>query len=155
MTRLVSKRRCGIQADNLFEFGPGASGVINFLVGKTKVITKSLIIRSRLHRAFQEGHGDRVTAIIVVGPSERIGGIWEVWKAAVRGLGQCKGDVRAASMFEEQVGEIVGSDGILRIDGQNLLIGCLGLLPIAGPFVEGAEASCKPTSRGESSMARW
>ena len=54
-------------------------------------------------------------------------------------LRQAEGHVHVAVVLEEQVGKIIGSEGVVRLNGERLLIGGLRLLPIALGFVKRAE----------------
>jgi hypothetical protein len=78
------------------------------------MIAISRIIRSGFYRVLEERRRNRIASVIVVGPSEGIGGVGEIGESLSSSLGQRQCNGWAASMFQEQVGEIVGSQSVLE-----------------------------------------
>ena len=72
--------------------------------------------------------------MVVVRPAEGVGGTGEIGQTFAGRLGEGECDAYVTSVFEHQVGKIVGGDGIIGLDGECFLVKIFGLLPIAASF---------------------
>jgi len=113
--------------------------VIQFLIDHAEVIAISRVSGDSLDRVFEKRNSDGECAGVKVGPGQGIGGIRGVGHSAAGDLCQAQSHVEVTAVFEEQIGKIVGREGVVGLHRESLLVGGLGLLPIAFAFVKRAK----------------
>src|ERR1700734_2381908 len=97
------------------------------------------ILRIPFNSLLKHVGGGRVDALAIICPAEGVGGICEVWKAMTSRLRQRDGDVGIAAVVKHQIREIIGCNGIVRLNLQRLLIKIFGFLPLTARLEKSAE----------------
>jgi hypothetical protein len=64
---------------------------------------------------------------------------WGHSETPARGLHQRQSHGNGAPVLEQEVSQVVGGQGVLRLNGQRPLIERLGFLPIPLPFLDGSQ----------------
>src|SRR5258708_32223039 len=95
----------------------------------------SQIRRNLLGGVLKKRRRKRKGSIVIVSPSQSVGGIGLVRQAAPRGLRQIQRHIDAASVFEQKISKVVGSNRVIGLNRQCFLIHGLGLLPVSLGFI--------------------
>jgi hypothetical protein len=98
-------------------------------------------IGSLFHRFFKRIDRRGVSALIIVGPAESVGGTGKIGQTFAGGLGERESDADVASMFEHEVRKIVCGDGVVRLNGECFFVEIFRLLPITTRFQEACQGN--------------
>ena len=77
------------------------------LVRQSQVIVEGRIVRIPLDRLFEQVDRSWIESLLVVGPSQRIGGVRVVGHLPARGLCHGERDVDIAALLQHHVGQVV------------------------------------------------
>jgi hypothetical protein len=140
---VLGGRGFGSQSDCLFQVHDGIVLVLQLAVHHAQVILHGGIVCAGLEALFEQIARERIGALLVIRPRQRIGSTGRVWQGAAGHLGERERDIEVLVVFEHCIGQVVRGQGLARFDLQRLPVVRLRLGGIApGLFERAQERQC-------------
>src|SRR5260370_21005099 len=146
-TQSAARRLCdgrlGINTDGFFELGPSAGGVVKILIDQSEMVTIAGVAWISFYGILQKRSGNRKCSVVEVCPGECIGSICQIRESSPCGLRQGKSNVHAATVFQQDISEVIRSKRIIGFECQSFLIYKLGCFPVSLLFINASERDMK------------